>query len=64
MEIAGPFRVKAQVEMVLLTELKACFRQRVVVLVDHVFAQGNVFPLLGDDALAGIVVLVDRLAAL
>ena len=34
------------------------------VLVDHVFAQGNVFPLLGDDALAGIVALVDRLAAL
>ena len=39
-------------------------RRRGVVLVGHVFAQGNVFPLLGDDALAGIVALVDRLAAL
>ena len=39
-------------------------RRRGVVLVDHVFAQGNVFPLVGDDALAGIAALVDRLAAL
>ncbi len=36
----------------------------VMEIAGHVFAQGNVFPLLGDDVLVGIVVMVDRLAVL
>ena len=39
-------------------------RRRGGVLVDHVFAQGNVLPLLSDDAWVGIVALGYRLTAL